>query len=229
MVYTWRMRIKAARFAKFGGIAITLGVLIIITVFFDLEALRDQIAKAGVWAPLLFILLKASTVVVAPLSGGPLYPLIGAFFGFGPGLVYAIIGDFIGYTIAFFISRKLGYPVVRKFIESNERSLLPKIVKHVGTPAGFFQACISLGFVPDLLSYGAGLSKLPYPIFISIIAPLSAVVSTVLVLLGASFGDGDSAAHFLIVPVVAILCMSVGGYFFLRAVTKKDPAEPPTL
>lgn len=222
------MRIKISRYAKFGGILITLLALVILVVFFDIEAIRDQIAQAGPWAPLLFILLKASTIIIAPLSGGPLYPLIGAFFGFGPGLVYAIMGDIIGYTGAFFISRKFGYPIVRKFIESGERSLLPKIVKHVGTPMGFFQACISLGFVPDLLSYGAGLSKLRYPVFIAIIAPLSAVVSTVLVLLGASFG-GEDITHFILVPIVAIVCMAAGGFFFIRAITKRDPAEPPSL
>ena len=228
MVYTLRMRIKVSSVAKFGGIAVTLGALILVAVFFDLEAIRDQIAKAGVWAPLLFILLKVSTVVFAPLSGGPLYPLIGAFFGFGPGLLYAVIGDVIGYTIAFFISRKFGYPLVRKFIESDERSLLPKIVKHVGTPWGFFQACITLGFVPDLLSYGAGLSKLRYPVFIAIIAPLSAVVSTVFVLFGATFSEGG-ISHFLIIPVAGVAVAAVGAFFFYRAVMKRNPAEPPSL
>ena len=229
MVYTWPMRIKVSRFAKFGGVIVMLGILIITAVFFDFDVLRDQIAKAGVWAPALFILLKASTVVIAPLSGGPLYPLIGAFFGFGPGLIYAIIGDVIGYTIAFFISRKFGYPLVRKFIEGNDRSLLPKIVKHVGTPKGFFQACITLGFVPDLLSYGAGLSKLPYPFFIGIIAPLSAVVSTTLVLFGASLGAGDGFTPILLIPAVAFVAMACGAFFFYRAITKSDPSEPPAL
>ena len=223
------MRIKVARFAKFGGIFITLAAIAILVIFFDFEEIRAQIERAGVWAPALFILLKASTVVIAPLSGGPLYPLIGAVFGFGPGLVYAVIGDIIGYTIAFFISRKFGYPLVRKFIEGNDKSLLPKIVTHVGTPKGFFQACITLGFIPDLLSYGAGLSRLPYPIFIGIIAPLSAVVSTVLVLFGATLGAGDSLSYVLIIPAIAIVVMGSGAFFFYRAITKENPAGPPEL
>jgi len=223
------MRIHLHRYAKFSGIIITLAALVALVLFVDLEALRDKIAETGPLAPLLFILLKASTVVIAPLSGGPLYPLIGAFFGFGPGLVYAIIGDVIGYTLAFFISRKFGYPLVRKFIESGDKSILPRIVKHVGTPKGFFLACVTLGFAPDLLSYGAGLSKLRYPVFIAIIAPLSAVVSTVLVLFGASVGHADSFSYFLIVPVVGVVVLSAGAYFFYQALTKKDPAEPPSL
>ena len=222
------MRIKIARYAKFSGVALTLGALILLALFVDIETLRGYIEHAGVWAPILFIVLKASTVVVAPLSGGPLYPLVGAFFGFFPGLIYAIIGDFIGYTIAFFISRTFGYPLVRKFIESDDRSLLPKIVKHVGTPKGFFLACITLGFIPDLLSYGAGLSKLRYPVFIGIITPLSAIISTLLVLFGATLG-GDSLSYALIVPAVGVFVVAFGAYFFYQAVTKKDPTAPPSL
>ena len=223
------MRIKVDRYAKFGGIALTLGALIVLVLFFDIDALRTQIERAGPWAPILFILLKASTVIFAPLSGGPLYPLVGAFFGFIPGLIYAIIGDFIGYTGAFFISRKFGYPLVRKFIEGNDRSILPKIVKHVGTPKGFFLACITLGFIPDLLSYGAGLSKLRYPVFIGIIMPLSAVISTLFVLFGASISGADHFSYILIVPAIGVVVMMFGAFLFYQAVTKKDPNEPPSL
>lgn len=222
------MRIPVAKYAKFSGIALTLGALIVLAIFVDIETLRVHIERAGVWAPVLFIILKASTVVIAPLSGGPLYPLVGAFFGFFPGLIYAIIGDFIGYTIAFSISRKYGYPLVRKFIEGDDRSLLPRIVKHVGTPKGFFIACVTLGFMPDLLSYGAGLSKLRYRYFILILTPLSAVISTLLVLFGATLG-GDSLSFALIIPAVAVLVIGIGAYFFYRAVTKKNPLEPPTI
>jgi len=223
------MRISPARYAKFGGIALTLGALILLAVFVDIETLREHIESAGPWAPALFILLKASTIVVAPLSGGPLYPLVGAFFGFVPGLIYAIAGDILGYSIAFFISRRFGYPLVRKFIEGNDKSLLPKIVKHVGTPKGFFHACITLGIMPDLLSYGAGLSKLPYPVFILIITPLSAVVSTLLVLFGASIGAADTFSYMLLIPAAGGVVMLAGAFLFYRAISKEDPSAPPTL
>jgi len=229
VVYTLGMKTHLRRYAKFSGILITLAVLLALVLFVDLESLRSQIEKAGPWAPILFILLKASTVVIAPLSGGPLYPLVGAFFGFFPGLIYAIIGDFIGYTAAFFISRRFGYPLVRKFIEDDDRGILPKIVRHVGTPKGFFLACITLGFAPDLLSYGAGLSKLRYPVFIAIIAPLSAIVSTVLVLFGATIAGADTFSYMLILPVVGVIVMGAGAYFFYQALTKKDPSVPPSL
>lgn len=223
------MKINASGSSKYLGILLTIGVLIAIAVFFDFDTLRGYVAQAGPLAPLLFIVLKASTVVIAPLSGGPLYPLVGAFFGFWPGILYAAIGDFIGYTIAFLLSRNFGYPLVRRFMESKERGILPRVVEHVGKPLGFFQACIALGFMPDLLSYAAGLSRLPYLTFILIIMPLSAVVSTVMVLFGASIGSGDSLTEALLIPALAVFVMGIGGFFFYRAIMKDNPAAPPEL
>ena len=99
----------------------------------------------------------------------------------------------------------------------------------MGTAKGFFLACITLGFIPDLLSYGAGLSKLRYPVFISIIAPLSAIISTILVLFGATIGAADTFSYILILPVVGVVVLATGAYFFHQAVTKKDPSAPPQL
>lgn len=216
------MQFKPTEHLNLVGIGITLLVLVGISLFIDLGEVRGLIEKAGIWAPILFIILKATTVIVAPLSGAPLYPLVGAFFGFVPGLIYAIIGDFIGYTTAFWISRKFGYPVVRRFIEDKEEGLLSRIVKHVGTAKGFFHACLTLGALPELLSYGAGLSRLPYPVFISIITPLSGIVSTLMVLFGATFADSQSLGYVFILPVFAVFVMAGGAFLFYRAISKKE-------
>ena len=56
--------------------------------FFDIKELRLYIEAAGIWAPLMLILTKASTIVFAPLSGSFLYPLAGALFGFPNGFFY---------------------------------------------------------------------------------------------------------------------------------------------
>lgn len=223
------MRISLQSHGKYLGVLITFIALFAVAFLFDFEVLRGYIERAGVWAPVLFILLKISTIVFAPLSGGPLYPLVGAFFGFFPGILYALIGDFIGYTIAFMLSRHLGHPIVRKLTAGHDRTMIARIVSHVGTAKGFLQACLALGFAPDLLSYGAGLSRLPYPIFIAIIMPLSAVVSTILVLFGSALGGGSDITYALMLPVGAIALMLVGGYFFLRAILKKDLSSPPEL
>ena len=166
----------------------TIGFLVYLTTIIKEEALREFIVSSGAWAPIVFILAKISTVVIAPLSGAFIYPLAGILFGTKLGLMYVAIADFIGYSTAFFISRLLGRKKVEKFFEQSEAGTLHKIVSIVGTPKGFFTACFLFFPVPELLAYGGGLSRLPYKYFVSIIMPLSILGSLVLVSLGEFIG-----------------------------------------
>jgi uncharacterized membrane protein YdjX (TVP38/TMEM64 family) len=176
-------KLKVALFALF-----TVLFLVYLTTLIKEEALREFIVDSGAWAPIVFILAKISTVVIAPLSGAFIYPLAGILFGTKVGLLYVVIADFIGYSTAFFISRILGRKKVEQFFETSEAGTLHKIVSIVGTPKGFFTACFLFFPVPELLAYGGGLSRLPYKYFIAIIMPLSALGSFVLVSLGEFIG-----------------------------------------
>src|SRR3990167_5586502 len=216
-------KFKPTEQANFIGIGITILALIVLTLFIDLESVKTWVEKVGVWGPLLFIVLKASTIVVAPLSGSALYPLVGLLFGFWPGVLYVEIGDFLGYTISFFISRIFGQKIVLKILSNKEGSLLSRIIEHVSTPKGFFQACLTLFAMPELLSYGAGLSRLPYLKFILIITPLSIVASSLLVFFG-SILDINSTSLLLSfgIPILGALVIIAGGTIFVRSVKKKN-------
>lgn len=208
------------------GIGITVLVLIGIALFVDISDVRGYIEEAGAIAPLLVVLLKASTVVFVPLSGGPVYPIVGALFGFWPGILYVALGDFLGYTIAFFLSRKLGLPVLKRFFDAKEDSVLARIMRHAGTPKGFFQMCLTFGAMPELIAYGGGLSKIRYPVAMAIMMPLSLIGSTIFVFFGATLGADGSLGPALILPLAAFFIMALGGWFFLRAILKKDPTLP---
>ena len=204
------------------GLLVTIGALVLIAFFVDMEALKAYVLASGPFAPLVFILLKASTVIIAPLSGAPLYPIVGLFFGFWPGFLYVLIGDFLGYTGAFFLARKFGYPFVRKMIAGNEHGLLSRVVSHVGTVKGFIHMCLTCFALPELISYGTGLSRLPYPIFISVLLPLSAVMSATLVLFGSLLDFSEGSLLITIgMPLVGGIIIAIGGYLFLRGVNEK--------
>src|SRR3989344_452748 len=216
-------KFKPTEQANFIGIGITIFALILLAFFIDLDSVKTWIEKAGVWGPIVFIILKASTIIVAPLSGAALFPLAGLFFGFWPGILYVEIGDFVGYTISFFISRIFGQKIVLKILSNKEGSLLSRIIEHVSTPKGFFQACLTLFAMPELLSYGAGLSRLPYLNFILIITPLSIVASSLLVFFG-SILDINSNSILLSfgIPIIGALVIIAGGTIFVRSVNKKN-------
>lgn len=206
------------------GLVVTVGLLIVLGFVIDVDTIKGFVTNAGPWAPLVFIALKASTIVVAPLSGAPLYPIVGFLFGYWPGILYVGMGDFLGYSTAFYISRTFGYPFVRKIFQGKERSTLAKVVDHVGTTKGFLHMCLTCFALPELIAYGSGLSKLPYWKFILIYTPISLVASSFAVLFG-SLLDASNLPLFLTIgaPLGAFAVIAVGGWFFLRGVrNKKD-------
>lgn len=173
--------------------------------------------QAGYWAPLTFVVVKISTIVVAPLSGTMLYPMAGLMFGFWPGILYIAIGDFFGYSIAFFISRYLGQSIVLKLISKNEKGILSKIVDRMSTVRGYIYTCLMFFFSPELLAYGAGLSKLKYWKFILILWPGSVLGTSVLVVFGSHWNASveDSVLLSVLTPIIGGILIVVAGWLFM--------------
>ena len=73
------------------GLAVTVALLALLFWYFDIELIREQIERAGVYGALFFVIAKASTIVIAPLSGSPLYPLTGALFCFWEGVLFLVL------------------------------------------------------------------------------------------------------------------------------------------
>ncbi len=206
---------------NFKGIVITVLAIFALAYFVDIGELQTYILGAGIWGPLIFIALKISTVVVAPLSGSPLYPLVGLIFGFWPGILYVFIGDLIGHTIAFFIARKLGQKAVSRLIAQNETGLLSKIVAHASTPKGFFHMAIVGLATPEVVSYGAGLTQIPYRKFIPIIMTLLLIISSTLVFFGSRLDVSNKSLLLSVgLPIVGLGIMFAGGYLFYKGIKK---------
>lgn len=206
---------------NFWGLGITVLVILILIFFFDIDSVKVWVEKAGIWGPLVFILLKTSTIVIAPLSGSPLYPLVGLLFGFWPGILYVEIGDAIGYSLSFWISRIFGKKIVSKFITNKEEGIMTKVINHASTPKGFFQACLTLFAMPELLSYGAGLTKLSYWRVISIMVPISAVGSALFVFIGSVLDPNNQSVLIGFgLPIVGIVAMLIGGTLFAKSLKK---------
>src|SRR3990167_8499651 len=143
------------QYKSFIPLAITILGLIAVAWFVDLGSVKIWVESAGVWGPLIFILLKITTIVIAPLSGAPLYPLVGLLFGFWPGILYVAFGDFLGHSMAFSISRIFGKKLVLKLISNKESGLLVRVVDHISGTKGFLQACLIFFVVPEVLSYAS--------------------------------------------------------------------------
>ncbi len=85
-------------------------------------AAREQFRTLGAWGPLVFVLLDALQIVVAPLPGYPMYAAAGYVFGLWMGGLYATLGMALGGWAAGTLVRAFGRPLaVRLAGEENLR------------------------------------------------------------------------------------------------------------
>lgn len=125
-----------------------------------LDAIRGAVDSAGPFAPLLYIAIKAGTYVFAPLTSGPIQVGSGILFGLWEGVLYTLIGEVIGGTIAFLIARRWGRPAIRRFVGEDGLHRIDTFYHHVGEWRSLVYARIFLFGIYDFLSYAAGLTPL---------------------------------------------------------------------
>ncbi|GAH91529.1 unnamed protein product, partial [marine sediment metagenome] len=78
--------------------------------------IKQVIKSFGSLGPLIFIGLYTFSIVISPVAGGPFIVASLVIFGFSNSLLYIYAGSLTGAIINFFIARKLGRPIITKFI-----------------------------------------------------------------------------------------------------------------
>lgn len=123
------------------------------------EQARELITGAGGWGPLVFILMQAAQVLIAPIPG-QIIGLIGGYL-FGPflGLIYTITGATIGFTAVFYLTRKLGRPFVERFVSKKILGKFDHLTEEKGVLV-FFLIFLLPAFPDDLISFIAGLTTI---------------------------------------------------------------------
>lgn len=129
----------------------------------NIDNLKILILSSGYFAPLIYI-IAFSLVPLTLFPDSLLAILGGTLFGLSKGFLYTSIGALIGGSISFFLSRILGQSFVEKF-ENNKLNNIQSLLKENG-----FLMILLLRLIPlfpfDLISYGAGLTKISYKDFI---------------------------------------------------------------
>jgi uncharacterized membrane protein YdjX (TVP38/TMEM64 family) len=148
------------------ALIIALGIsalsLVLMQAFDGAAKIRDWITGAGVWAPLVFVGLKAATYVIAPLSGTPVKLAGGALFGFWEGAAYGLIGDTLGASLNFWIARLFRDKAVTRFAGKKSLKQIDDLTEHVGGWKALLAARLVLSSLYDFISYAAGLSTLAF-------------------------------------------------------------------
>ena len=133
--------------------------------FFDVKRLEAYIASYGIYSALVFIVLQALQVIIAPIPGEVTGFVGGFLFGNVEGTILSMTGLTLGSLAAFSIARIFGLRLVEKIVKKKYKDRFDYWVTHKGLYITFIFFLIP-GFPKDSLCYLLGLTRLKLVLFI---------------------------------------------------------------
>lgn len=129
------------------------------------SGLQQVIAQSGAWGPLFYIGVLAVSVVVSQIPGVPLALAAGAIWGPFLAGIYSVLGAFLGGLVAYGLGHTLGRPAVKNLTGKSISFSTDRGEVYIG--GLIFLTRLLPIFSFDLISYGAGISGLSFPIYAS--------------------------------------------------------------
>ena len=165
------MKTRAHKMRNFLFLIVILGVYLILAksetaqhYLANPETLKIFLLGFGILAPIAIIFLQAFQTTISIIPSQLTTILAGFVFGPFLGVLYSIIGAFLGSAFVFMISRKYGKKLALRFFEKKEIvhfNILFKQKKWVA----LFLARIAPIFPNDLVSFTAGLTDIKFKNF----------------------------------------------------------------
>ena len=177
---------------------------------FDTEALRVWIDQFGVFAPLVFVLVQATQVVVAPIPGQIVALAAGYLFGAVAGTVYSLVGVLIGSAIAFSLAKRYGRPFVENVLHEDILTRFDGFVDRVGIP-GLVVFVLIPGLPDDAICFLSGLTTWRLRTFMAVIAVGRLPAYVITVYAGGELADGQFLSGAVLIGVV--ISLSLIGYY----------------
>ncbi len=179
----------AALVAAALGYAWQSGLLATLQADMSRATIESWVAQAGLWGPVVVIVLMTLAVVASPIPSAPIALAAGAAYGHTYGTIYIVIGAEAGALIAFTLARVLGRQAILKwFGPKADMGLL-------GSQNALTFTVLATRLMPfvsfDLVSYAAGLSALHFWRFA--LATLAGIIPASLLLahFGGEVASGD--------------------------------------
>ena len=134
-------------------------------IFEDSERYKEYLEKAGVWMPVVYIILQYLQVIILPIPG-----FVSTVAGVAPlkAMLCSLVGVILGSLTAFVIGRKLGYKAVAWMVGKDDLDKWQKKIK--GKDNFILTAMFILPLFPDdILCFVAGLSSMSWQYFVVMI------------------------------------------------------------
>lgn len=178
------------------------------------EQLRDALKAYGWKSIPVFILLQVAQVVIAAIPGEVVQIAGGYVFGVIPGTLYSLCGIVLGSVIVFFISRLLGYNLVKIFVSKKNLEKFDFIMNSDKSEIAMFLLFLIPALPKDILTYIAGLTPIkPLKFFIIItIARFPALLASSII------GSNIQEKNYTVVIIISIIAIVL----FVAGVLLKD-------
>jgi len=194
--------------------------------FSSIEKMKEFILGFGSLAPIVFILLQISQVVLAPIPGQLTGFLGGFLFGAWLGTFYSIIGTALGTLLVVFLANKFGEPFVKKMVDKKIYDKFNNFCKNNGQVALFLVYLLPL-FPDDAISFIAGLSSMKTRtiVLLAVLGRLPGMFGLSLVGSGVAQSNATTSvvilAIFMFVSLIIYLYKDkfekwISGLFFIR-------------
>ena len=172
-----------------------------VRLYVDKHFLKQTLREWGLLAPVIFIVLQALQVIIAPIPGEVTGILGGFLFGEWVGLLYSTIGLTLGSVAAFGVGRWLGARYVRTLVSQETWDKMGFIVEAEGAILCFIIYLIP-GLPKDMVCYLFGISPMPLWVF-ALVSTLGRIPGTwVLSAQGAHTAAGNYLQVILLTTIV---------------------------
>ena len=180
------------------------------------EAVRAQfeayIDNLGIWGFFVMLGIQILQVIIAIIPGEPVEIISGVLYGGFGGLCLCLLGILIGTAAIYFAVKKLGYPLVHKFVSKEQMSRF----KFLSDAKRLETVTFLLFFIPgtpkDVLTYLVPLTDI-YPVRFFLIATFARIPSIITsTYIGENLSNGNIWTTIIIFAVSGVL--GIGGILF---------------
>jgi uncharacterized membrane protein YdjX (TVP38/TMEM64 family) len=169
-------------------------LLMVLSIWFvnrvGIEQIRANVNQLGIWAPLMVLLLRLTSIVIPALPGTAYSILAGTLFGFVNGLVVIVIADFIACTANFWIAKRHGRGIVQKLVGQRFMGRIDRLSRRYLEGNFFLLAGVLMTGLFDFVCYAVGLTRMSWRSFIGALSLSIVIAKPPIVAIGAGLFEG---------------------------------------
>lgn len=179
------------------------------------DSLALWIESAGMWGPIIFMLLNAIQVLLAIIPGGPFEVAAGALFGPLAGTLLCDVAMTAGGMITFFFVRKFGMKFIELFIDKKEIESVKFLHSNKKSTTLLFLFFLLPGTPKDLMCYVVGLTDIKWTtwLLINFVGRFPAILLSALG--GDALGEQKYSIFFVALAIIIVLYF-VGSYLYKK-------------